>query len=199
MQVILNEIPIRETLHFLGWRGTPLESALVHQINEISQRAIACCEPRVVYKRFKLSSDGGVEGAAFFPKGNDIAAMLQPCHEGILFAATLGVQSERMLLKEQARDSAQAVLLDAVLSAAIEEVCNQAEEWLRRELAGEGMYLTNRFSPGYGDMPLEQTLMMCEVLDTNRSIGLTVSSSGIMIPRKSVTAVMGVRDWKSVV
>lgn len=192
MEINLKEIPIRETLHFLGWRGTRLESALVHQIKEISQQALLYIEPRVVSKRFALSNDGRLEGTSFILKGNDIAAMLQPCQEGILFAATLGVQSERVLLKEQARDSTQALLLDAALSAAIEAVCDQAEDQMRQEFMCEGLYLTDRFSPGYGDMPLEQTRSICEILNTSRSIGLTVSSSGIMIPRKSVTAVMGI-------
>ena len=40
--------------------------------------------------------------------------------------------------------------------------------------------------------PLEQTREICAVLDTGRAIGLTVSHSGIMIPRKSVTAILGI-------
>ena len=82
--------------------------------------------------------------------------------------------------------------MDAVLSAAIEAVCDQAESELREEAQRRDMYLTDRFSPGYGDMPLAQTREICEILDASKSIGLTVSHSGIMIPRKSVTAVMGV-------
>ena len=192
MQIALHEIPLRETLHFLGWRGTPLDRSLVAQIQAVTQRALDSVDPRVVYRRLPLSESFAAEGTAFSVQGDDAAAMLQPCHEIILFAATLGAQSERALLKEQARDSAQAMLLDAVFSAAVEELCDQAEKRLRQELTEEGLYLTDRFSPGYGDMPLEQTRTICDVLNTNRSLGLTVSASGIMIPRKSVTAVMGI-------
>ncbi len=56
----------------------------------------------------------------------------------------------------------------------------------------QALYLTDRFSPGYGDMPLAQSGQICEVLNTGRSIGLTVSQSGILMPRKSVTAVLGI-------
>ncbi|MBR5302164.1 MAG: methionine synthase [Clostridia bacterium] len=192
MQIALKEIPLHETLHFLGWRGTPLDQPLLDQIKVVTQRALEAIEPRVVYRRASLTDGRTAEGTAFCVEGADAAAMLQPCHEIILFAATLGAQSERMLLKEQAKDGAQAVLLDAVFSAAIEALCDRAEARLRRELTEGGLYLTDRFSPGYGDMPLSQSRMICEVLNTNRSIGLTVSASGIMIPRKSVTAVMGV-------
>ena len=110
----------------------------------------------------------------------------------MLLAATLGAGSERMLLKAQAKSGAEAVLLDAVLSAAIEAVCDAQEAALRDSLAAHGLYLTDRFSPGYGDMPLAQTREICAVLAADKTIGLTVSQSGIMIPRKSVTAIMGV-------
>lgn len=192
MQIMLNEIPLRETLHFLGWRGTPLDRALVDQIQGLTQYALALLEPRVMIRRFLLEDQCRLKGTTISLQGKDIAAMLSPCHEAVLLAATLGAQSERMLLKAQARDSAQALVLDAVLSAAIEAICDEAEEQLRLELAGNELYLTDRFSPGYGDMPLEQTREICEILNAGRNIGLTVSSSGIMIPRKSVTAVMGI-------
>lgn len=192
MQIALKEIPLHETLHFLGWRGTPLDQAMIDQIKAVTQRALEVIEPRVVYRKTSLTEGRTADGTAFCVQGNAAAAMLQPCHEIILFAATLGAQSERMLLKQQAKDSAQALLLDAVFSAAIEALCDRAEGQLRSELSEGGLYLTDRFSPGYGDMPLAQTRTICEVLNTSRSIGLTVSASGIMIPRKSVTAVMGV-------
>lgn len=192
MQITLQLIPLREALHFLGWRGTPLEPELVAQLKEACHRAIGQIQPRVTVRKFSIEQDGGFASCAFIPKGKDVRAMLAPCREGILLAATLGAQSERLLLREQARGSAEAVMMDAVLSAAIEAVCDQAESELREEAQRRGMYLTDRFSPGYGDMPLEQTREICEILDASKSIGLTVSHSGIMIPRKSVTAVMGV-------
>ena len=111
-------------------------------------------------------------------------------------AATLGAQSERLLLRHQARSSADALIIDAVLSAAIEAVCDKQERLLREEFLKSGLHLTDRFSPGYGDMPIEQTKEICAVLQAERSIGLTVSNRGIMIPRKSITAVIGVSRYK---
>jgi len=188
----IEQIPVREVLHFLGWRGSPVEQQLMDQIKALSDEVIRTVQPRVQIRRFLIEDEGCFESTSFMPEGEDIARMLAPCHEGVLLAATLGAQSERMLLRAQAKSSAQAVLLDAVLSAAIESVCDQAEDSLRAQLAEEGLYLTDRFSPGYGDMPLGQTKEICEVLGTAKTIGLTVSGSGIMIPRKSVTAVMGI-------
>ena len=194
MDAELLQIPLREVLHFLGWRGTPVDAPLLAQIRDLCDLAVREVRPRMAERRFPLAPDGSLAGTSMTPKGNDVRAILAPCREAVLLAATLGAESERLLLRMQAKDAAQALLLDAVLSAAIEAVLDAREEALRRELAAQGRYLTDRFSPGYGDMPLAQTREICEVLGAQRAIGLTVSAGGVMIPRKSVTAVMGVSD-----
>ena len=194
MQTELKSIPRREVLHFLGWRGTPVEPELLAQIDELIEYAIKALRPRVTTGRFALEEGFCLAGTGFAPSGRDVREMIRPCAEAVLLAATLGAESERMLLREQARFPERALLLDAVLSAAIEEVCDQQENMLRNALKRDGLYLTDRFSPGYGDMPIAETRQICGVLNASNVIGLTVSSSGIMIPRKSVTAIMGIAD-----
>jgi hypothetical protein len=56
---------------------------------------------------------------------------------------------------------------------------------------GTGLYFTDRFSPGYGDLPLSLQPALTSLLDTSRQIGLTLTDSLILLPRKSVTAVLG--------
>ena len=194
MDAELLQIPLREVLHFLGWRGTPVDAPLLAQIRDLCDLAVREVRPRMAERRFPLAPDGSLAGTSMTPKGNDVRAMLAPCREAVLLAATLGAESEQLLLRMQAKDAAQALLLDAVLSAAIEAVLDAREEALRGELAAQGRYLTDRFSPGYGDMPLAQTREICEVLGAQRAIGLTVSAGGVMIPRKSVTAILGISD-----
>lgn len=194
MEEKLSSIPQREVLHYLGWRGTPVDEGTLSGIREMAALALGEIKPRTVYIRRRILDDGSLEGTSLAPCGNEVKKMLTPCREAILLAGTLGAQSERLLLRIQAQDAAKALLLDAALSAGIEALLDQREEALREELSREGLFLTDRFSPGYGDMPMVQTKEICEVLDTQRKIGLTVSSSGIMIPRKSVVAIMGVSD-----
>ena len=192
MSIELCSIPLQEVLHFLGWRGTPVDEPTLTAISEMTDLALREIEPRVAYIRKKILSGFALEGTAMIPAGRSVQEMLSPCDEAILIAGTLGVQSERLLLRMQAQDAAKALLLDAVLSAGIEALMDAQEDALRSQLEAEGLYLTDRFSPGYGDMPLAQSREICEVLGAQRCIGLTVSQSGILIPRKSVTAVMGV-------
>ena len=55
-------------------------------------------------------------------------------------------------------------------------------------------FLTDRFSPGYGDMPLDDQHALFRILNVSRRIGISLSESGLMIPQKSVTALIGVAD-----
>ena len=57
-----------------------------------------------------------------------------------------------------------------------------------------GLYLTDRFSPGYGDLPLSLQPGICAVLDAERRVGIHVTPSFLMNPSKSVTAVIGLSD-----
>lgn len=171
-----------------------MEPELIAQLERLGEAVCREVLPRAAVRRFAIGPCGEFVGAAFTPRGDDVRALLAPCREAALMAVTLGVQSERMLLREQARDAGQALLLDAALSAATEAACDALERCLRTQLSGQGRCLTERFSPGYGDMPLEQSREICAVLGTDTAIGLTVSDSGILIPRKSVTAVLGVGD-----
>ena len=109
-------IPMREALHFMGWRGTPVEPQLLEQIGELIEQAKHEIQPYAALQRFAMEENGRLEGTSLIPQGHDVQKMLSGCHEAVLLAATLGAGSERMLLKAQARSSAQAVLLDAVLS-----------------------------------------------------------------------------------
>ena len=87
---------------------------------------------------------------------------------------------------------ARAVMLDACGSALVESGCNAAEEELAARFPGR--YLTDRFSPGYGDLPLALQPAICAALDAGRRVGVQVTDSFLMNPSKSVTAVIGLSD-----
>ena len=93
---------------------------------------------------------------------------------------------------EQARDMSRAVMLDVCGSALVEAGCDQAQEEIAARFPG--MYLTDRFSPGYGDLPLEIQPVICRLTDAQRRLGVHVTPSLLMNPQKSVTAIIGLAD-----
>ena len=62
----------------------------------------------------------------------------------------------------------------------------------REERARRGLGLTSRFSPGYGDLPLSVQPLFLDTVDAVRRIGLHMTPGDLMVPRKSVTALLGV-------
>ena len=84
-------------------------------------------------------------------------------------------------------DRTLAICLDAAATAAIESSLDDLEKTLDGKL-------TSRFSCGYGDLPIQTQKEICQVLDTQRKIGVFVNETFMMSPQKSVTAIIGIKD-----
>lgn len=98
-----------------------------------------------------------------------------------------------MLIRRlETEDMTKAVMTDFLASAAVEQVCDHVDELVKNEL---GMFnQTWRFSPGYGDLPIEIQRDFLAVLDAQKRIGLNATENNILTPRKSVTAVIGLSE-----
>jgi len=190
VEAVLTEISREEALRYLGVRGRP-DAVLQADLDRCAELLMAQARPRAVWKLFLREADGTLEGTAFCPAGQDIQRFLSGCGRVILMGATLGAEAETLLRRAQAQAMGDALLLDALASAAVENVCDN----LCRDLAAHFSpdRLTSRFSPGYGDFPLSQQRELCAVLNVTRLLGITLTPGGLMIPQKSVTALLGVR------
>lgn len=187
----LEHINPNEVLLYLGYHGGEVPPDVEQDITACSQLLLKTAQPRLTYRVYPVENSQLV-GVSFPLLGNDIHRHLENCTHAVLLAATIGAQVETLLMRTQVTDMAKALILDSCASTAIENVCDNFENDLRAHYAQQGLYLTDRFSAGYGDMPITQQSGFCDLLDTRRRIGLSVSQSGILLPRKSVTAVLGV-------
>ena len=197
------EMDIMEALRYLGaGRNPPPE--LREQVSQAARKLTSALRPRWTWKMFRLTREKGKSAFCLYESasepdcpalclaGQSAETMLSSCQQAILLACTLGVEFDAMLRAAQARDMSDAVILDACASAWVEAGCGAAE----REIAERfpKLYLTDRFSPGYGDLPLSLQRDICAILDTPRRLGVHVTDSLLMNPAKSVTAVIGIAD-----
>ena len=125
-------------------------------------------------------------------QGKDIENHLSGCCKAIVMCATLGAEIDKLIRISQIADMAKAVVIDSFASVAIEQVCSKADELIAEKYPD--CYMTFRFSPGYGDYPIGLQQKILTLLDAPRKIGLTTNESCLLIPSKSVTAVMGLSD-----
>ena len=183
-------------MKYIGYRGGPVEEKLEEDIRRCSEEVMECAIPRVSYRVFPLEQDYCLEGTDFVPGGEDVKQLLSGCDRAVLVAATIGGEIEKRIRRYEVDDLYKALILDACASSAIENVCDNFQAELEQKVEEQGNYLTDRFSPGYGDMPFEQQRQVCAILNTEKTIGVSLSQSGIMIPRKSVTAILGISNTK---
>ena len=189
MEPRLTELNYNEILMYLGHRGQEITPEVEGQIRRCMEEIARAAEPRLVYRRLALAG-GAIPGLPL--AGEDIQGLLAESREAVLMAVTLGPGIERLLMRREVTDMADAVILDCCASSAIENVCDNLCADLEAEFSPR--YLTDRFSPGYGDLPFAQQPDFCRVLDLSRRIGVNLSPGGLMIPQKSVTAILGIAD-----
>lgn len=192
MEPRLTGLDRSELLRYLRYRGGGIGEETESEIARCEALMLRTARPRAVWRLFPLNADGSLDGCAYVPGGQDVRAHLRACGSVILLAATLGAEAEALIRRAQSRSMAEAVILDAAGSAAIEQVCDDLCADLAAAFAPR--CLTERFSPGYGDMPLSDQVGFFRALDVSRRIGVTLTGSNLMIPQKSVTALVGVSD-----
>jgi cobalamin-dependent methionine synthase I len=121
-----------------------------------------------------------------------IARLLERCQKIAVFALTIGNQLEEMVayLAENGL-VLQATVLDAIGSGAAEKMADYVEDRIRRLAKIEGLVTSWRFSPGYCDWEVSQQKMVFQALNGD-SAGIRLTESLLMIPRKSVSGIIGI-------
>lgn len=183
----LPEVDKREVLRYAGVRGEGAE--YTELINELCDKISPRLSPRACYTVLPVSVCRGlVTLGEISVSSSSLSELLSKCSRAIVFAATLGIEADRALLRLGAVSPSRQLMADALCTERIEALCDS----LCLGLLGEGMRLTRRYSPGYGDLPLELQREIFSILDCKRKIGLTLNESLLMSPSKSVTAILGV-------
>lgn len=192
---MLNKINRSEALRYLGYKGNSPDDATLATIEECESALIAAAVPKYLYRKFDITfSDNGIliGDTGVTLTGESITAHLEGCQSVVLMCATTSSGVDRLIRKYQALDMTKAVITDALASAAIEQVCDIAEEEINKTFPLE--FKTWRFSPGYGDLSIDLQSDFLRLLDSHRKIGLSLSESSMLIPTKSVTALIGLSD-----
>ena len=148
---------------------------------------------RVCWREFPVTSDEtGMDLGFARTDAASLRRRLAGCDRAVLFAATVGLEMDRLIVRYSAVSPARALMLQAVGAERIESLCDLFCEDTARRAAREGRRTRPRFSPGYGDLPLEMQRDIFRALDCQRAIGLTLNESLLMSPSKSVTALIGI-------
>ena len=184
-----------EVLRYLGYRRkqelTPDISALVDEmILEVQNVSNA----RYLYQAYDFTLDEAnhaihLTNTDLVLQSKQLYSHLKNAKQVVLLAATLGIEVERQVRLYELSEMTKAFVLDAACVDYIEKICDLAEVDIDTQFTDS--ILNRRFSPGYGDLSLEVQPQFLKTLGADRQLGLTLTENYLMIPRKSVTAILG--------
>ena len=185
-----------EVMRYLGYDGQEVTPELEARMDELVARCIALARPRATLASYPVAARDedavSLAGCTLRLTGHDMATHLADATEVVLFAATLGADIDRELRRLSLTDPLGQVIFDAAATALIERAADAANAHARAYAAAQGAFTSWRFSPGYGDLPLDVQPTFLAALDATRQLGITLTPSCLMVPTKSVTAVVGI-------
>ena len=179
----------KEILRYAGVRG-----AADKKTEELLDECISLVEGKfkfaLCYKRYNLTqTENGFDLGFATVKSELVKKRLEGCSEIVLFAATVGIETDRLISRYSSVSPARAHMIQSIGAERIEALCDTFENILK----ADGIDLCPRFSAGYGDLPLELQRDIFKALDCPKNIGLTLNESLLMSPTKSVTAIIGIK------
>ena len=188
-----------EVLRYLGYAGQEVSSELDARVDAAVARCLAVARPRGVVRVFDVATRGEKDGApvirldgcALELRGRSIAAHLDGAVAVGVLAVTAGLALDAELRRISLTDPVGQLVCDAAGSALVERAADAAEASVVAVAADRGLFCGSRFSPGYGDLPLDTQVALLSALDAQRRLGVTLSADFLMSPSKSVTAVIG--------
>lgn len=184
-----------EVRRYAGYSGKGIDEdgALTDVLRMVEKDLSGRLSYRVCYRRMPISWEEETPVMPFYCKSKNLASCIKGCYEIIVFAATIGIEADRYIAKSQKLSPLRALIAQAYSAERVEALCDKFCCEIRELLKEEMLCATARFSPGYGDLPLETQADIFRLLDCGRQIGVYLNESLLMSPSKSVTAIFGIK------
>jgi hypothetical protein len=186
--VVVDDIEVRldraEILRLLGRRGETGDTGnerLEAALTEAMQLAGRLIEPKGIYT---IAAGRDLPGSDQFSDLERVAFCI----------CTIGPGIEREVTSlSEGGELLRAVVLDSVGSVAAEAVAEVLDQQIHEIAAAEGLKTSCRASPGYGDWDIREQEAIFLLLPAE-SIGVKLSESFMMIPRKSVSFAVDISE-----
>lgn len=189
----------KEVARYLGYRrAAPPEADVSALMEKAAAEMQAVMKAQAVFEIFDLDCPvkpdndtlSQISFADVTLQSRDLGRNLAGCSQVALLAATIGPQVDALIRRHSSLDPVYASILQATGAMFIEELVDLTNSEIKKIAAGQGLKTKARYSPGYGDVPLQVQKDFFRLLPCTR-IGLTLMDTLIMAPEKSVTAFVG--------
>lgn len=124
--------------------------------------------------------------------GFQITKHLAACQTIVAVLCTIGMRVEEYASQRMSTDLVLGLAVDAVGSAGVEALANSLCAAIEHQAVGQNMQATVPFSPGMVGWPVEEGQpFIFGLLDASK-IGVALSSHCVMLPRKSLSMLIGI-------
>lgn len=166
-------------------KGIDLDSPIVKQYIDEFNKGVTY---RYAYVKIPFKHENEI---SYFEnemiQSSALSKVLKDSKEVLLLSVTVGIAIDKLIQKISIQKPMDAFIIDAIASAAVESYVDYVNNMIC-----DGLKTTKRFSPGYADFPLEFQTYLLNRLSTKENIGIVLSDGYLMIPMKSITAVIGI-------
>lgn len=133
-------------------------------------------------------------GTSVVLKGKAITRHVSHAQKVALLAVTLGMKNEQELRRLSLTNPTQQILFDAASTTLVEQAADLTEAHIIQDAQAQHLATRFRFSPGYGDLPMDTQPQLLATLNTQRLLGLFLTPTQLMTPTKSVSAIVPLVD-----
>ncbi|MCP1101153.1 hypothetical protein M2454_000457 [Aequitasia blattaphilus] len=192
------KVILKETIRYMGYGGKGVPKDIEKLAEESVQRVEEVSRFRISAKRFPfyLLEDGKMMLGDIAVCSDNLQKNLENAREVYLFAATLGIEVDRLMKRFSISDMAKVVGIQSGAAALLEYELDVYFNMLKIEHEKEGLYLHQRFSPGYGDFSISHQKEILDRVDAGKRLALTSTEQGMLNPLKSVTGVVGLGPFQ---
>jgi hypothetical protein len=152
----------------------------IHAITETSRRQLSLEGKRVV-------------------RGALLPSLLSEAKELATVVCTIGPKLEKKVTDYFNQDKPlQGLLLDGIGSAAVDSLIEEVCKFITADASSHGYQASSPISPGMPGLPITEQWQLIKMVPA-QEIGVSLTSSGVMVPRKSASMVIGIgpqmRTW----
>jgi cobalamin-dependent methionine synthase I len=187
MEVALD---IEEVKRYLKYEGH-FDDVTQNNVDKALKLLKKHVKPKYVIKYFPIKTENNIielENSTIIWNSKNLAEHLKDCHGVVLVLASLGLEIDKEIKKLEIIDIGLAYILNALAVEYLEKYL----DYIQNNNINVNGNLTSRYSIGYGDLNIEYQDEMIKVLDGTKLIGVSVLETHIMVPSKSVSAIIGV-------
>ena len=171
----------------------PVLETIIFILNEIPNKVILQSGYKIFNPRkVKFSSDNFTIDNKTFNCGKIIYSSLKNSETIAFLISSIGEEIENWAKQFiNNNEMLKGYLIDKVASELVEQIADKTESLIENELGNIGLKATNRYSPGYCGWSVADQQNLFSLIP-ERFCGVLLNDNSMMIPIKSVSAVIGV-------